>query len=117
MEDATSLRLSLLLVFVVLVYVYPLRLLLALLFSWLSDGFLVDQPVALHNVAELRAAIEVYGIGLGSIAGIFALLYRRAVLQAATIGLDAREFVATRMQVAIWASFIARQLAAIGTAG
>ena len=39
-EDATSLRLSLLLVFVVLVFVYPLRLLFALFFAWIGHGFL-----------------------------------------------------------------------------
>jgi uncharacterized membrane protein len=101
MEDDASLRLSLLLVFIVLIFVYPLRLLFELLFAWISHGFLVDQPVELHSVEELRAAFEVYGIGFGVIAGVFALLYRHALLQAGAIGLEAGEITATRMQVAI----------------
>jgi len=112
-EDATSLRLSLLLVFVVLIFVYPLRLLFALLFSWLSQGFLVDQPVALHSSEELRAAFEVYGIGFATIAALFVLLYRHALLRAAAIGLDAREKIVTRMHIAMWSSFIALAALAI----
>jgi len=106
-EDSTSLVLSLLLVFVVLVFVYPLRLLFALFFAWISAGHLADQPLELRDVEDLRAAFEVYGIGFGAIAGLFALLYRHALRNARTIGLDAREMIATRMHVAIWTGFVA----------
>jgi len=104
LEDGAALHLSLLLVFVTLIYVYPLRLLFSLLFAWISGGYLVDQPVSLHSVDELRAAFEVYGIGLGTICGLFALLYRHALRQAVDIGLDAGEVIATQMHVAIWAA-------------
>lgn len=101
-EDATSLRLSLLLVFVVLVFVYPLRLLFALFFAWVSQGYLVDQGLSMQNVEELRGAFEVYGLGFGTIAGLVALLYRHALRQAAVIRLDMREVLATRMNIALW---------------
>jgi uncharacterized membrane protein len=116
MEDDASLRLSLLLVFVVLIFVYPLRLLFELFFAWISRGFLVDLPVELHSVDELRAAFEVYGIGFGVIAGVFALLYRHALAQAGAIGLDADEVTATRMQAAIWTSFVVLGALAIASA-
>jgi hypothetical protein len=112
-EDPTSLRLSLLLVFVVLIFVYPLRLLFALFFAWISHGFLVDQELSMQNVEELRSAFEVYGLGFGTIAGLIALLYRHALRQAATIGLDAREVLATRMNVVLWAALAG--LAALST--
>ena len=103
-EDTTSLRLSLLLVFVVLVFVYPLRLLFALFFAWVSHGFLVDQDLSLRSVEELRSAFEVYGLGFGTIAGLIALLYRHALREATAIALDARELLATRMNVALWSA-------------
>jgi len=106
-EDGTSLVLSLLLVFVVLVFVYPLRLLFSLFFAWISQGYLVDLPVGLHTVEELRTAFEVYGIGFFAISALFALLYRHALRQSEAVGLDAREVVATQMNVAIWTSFVA----------
>ena len=113
LEDGTSIALSLALVFLVMVFVHPLRLLFALLMAWISAGYLVDQPVGLHDVEELRWAFEVYGIGFATIAGLFALLYRHALRRAAEIGLDAGELLATRMQVAIWSSMAT--LAALST--
>jgi hypothetical protein len=107
LQDDTSLRLSLLLVFVVLIYIYPLRLLFSLLFAWISHGYLVDQPVSLQSVEELRVAFEVYGLGFGSIAALMALLYRHALRKAGAIGLSAGEIVATRMHVAIWGALVA----------
>jgi hypothetical protein len=113
LDDRTSIALSLALVFLVMVFVHPLRLLFALLMAWVSAGYLVDQPVGLHDVEELRWAFEVYGIGFATIAGLFALLYRHALRQGAGIGLDARELLATRMHVAIWSSMAG--LAALST--
>jgi hypothetical protein len=106
-EDDTSLRLSLLLVLVVLTFVYPLRLLFSLLFAWISHGFLVDPPVALHSIEELRAAFEVYGLGFGAIGLLLALLYRHALRRSGDVGLDPHEIVATRMHVALWMAFAA----------
>jgi uncharacterized membrane protein len=112
-EDAVSIRLSLLLVFVVLIFVYPLRLLFALFFFWISQGYLSDQTLAMDNVEELRSAFEVYGLGFGTIAGLIALLYRHALRSASAIGLDARETLATRMHVALWSALAG--LAALST--
>jgi len=106
-EDATSLNLSLLLVFVVLIFVYPMRLLFSLFFAWISGGFLVDQPLVVRDAEDLRAAFEVYGLGFAALSVLFALLYRHALRQSAIIGLDARETIATRMNIAIWTVFAA----------
>jgi uncharacterized membrane protein len=101
-EDSISIVLSLTLVLVVLIFVYPLRLLFALLFAWMSAGYLVDQPVGMHNVEELRAAFEVYGVGFATISALFALLYAHAARRAQAIGLDSRERLATRMHIVMW---------------
>jgi chromate transport protein ChrA len=111
LDDRTSIVLSLAQIFLVMVFVHPLRLLLVLLLAWISAGYLVDQPVGLHE--ELRWAFEGYGIGFATIAGLFALLYRHALRRGAQIGLDARELLATRMHGAIWSSMAG--LAALST--
>ena len=115
-EDGTSVVLSLALVLVVLIFVYPLRLLFALLFAWISAGYLVDQPVGMHSVEELRAALEVYGVGFAIISALFALLYAHAGRRAAAIALDARELVVTRMHVVIWATLCGTALLSIASA-
>lgn len=112
LDDPRALVLSLLLVFVVLVFVYPLRLLFALFFAWVSHGYLVDQPVT-ASAEDLRAAFIVYGVGFAAIAALFALLYRHALGCAAAIGLDAREVIATRMHVVIWAAFVLLAIASL----
>jgi hypothetical protein len=113
LEDTAAQVLSLMLVFVVLVYVYPLRLLFALFFAWISDGYLTDQLVELRSVDELRVAFEVYGIGFGTISALFALLYQHALRRACAIGLDAREVIATQMYVNIWTAFVGFALLSI----
>jgi len=104
LEDTPSIRLSLALVFLVLVFVYPLRFIFGLLFAWLSHGYLSDLPIELHSVDEYRWAFEVYGLGFASIAAVFALLYRHALRAGDRIGLDATERAATAMHLQVWIS-------------
>jgi uncharacterized membrane protein len=113
LEDEVSMRLSLALVFVVLVFVYPLRFLFASMFAGLSGGWLVDEPLVLHSLDELRAAFEVYGCGFAAISALFALLYRHALRETAAIGLDANEIVATRLKIAIWLAMGALSLVSV----
>ena len=102
LEDGYTLRLSLLLVFLVLVYVYPLRLLLSIMMDSLSGGVLVEQPVVVHEIWELRAAYVVFGIGYAGIALVFVALYRHTLRVADGIGLDAAERLVTRMTEMRW---------------
>jgi uncharacterized membrane protein len=102
LEDTESVTLSLLLVFLVLIYVYPLHLLFAFLFAGLSNSWLMDQNIDLHGTWELRAAYVVYGLGFLAIALVFAQLFRHALNRGNEIGLNAAERVVTQMRVALW---------------
>ena len=102
LEDRTGVMLSLLLVFFVLSYVYPLRLLFAVAFASFSNNWLIDAPINLHNVDEVRSAYIVFGVGLIAIGICFALLFRHALRSADTIGLSEDERRFTRMRVVGW---------------
>lgn len=115
-EDRTAVRLSLTLVFLVLVYVYPLRLLFSFTFGSMTDGWLVEKPVQLHAIDDMRAAYIVFGIGLASIAAVFALMFRHALKSAEAIGLSADEIIVTRARVAGWVSTMAVSLLSIALA-
>ena len=115
-EDNTAIALSLTLVFLVLIFVYPLRFIFSLLFAWLSDSYLMDQPIEVHSIDEYRMAFEVYGVAFACIALIFVLMYRHALRCAATIGLDARETLATRMEEHVWWALGAVALASAASA-
>ena len=103
LEDPASTTLSLALVFVVLVYVYPLRILFGLMFIGLSRGRLSDGSIGgLQTVDELRGAYTVFGLGLVALSVIFVLLYRHAFRHADAIGLSDAERLYTRMRMAGW---------------
>ncbi|HST29033.1 MAG TPA: TMEM175 family protein [Rudaea sp.] len=107
LDDATTTWLSLLLVFVVLIYVYPLRILFGSMFASFGSGWLSTQDNAVHSYFELRAAFVVFGIGYAAIWCVFALLYRHALRLRAIIGLGTAEIEATRFQLAMNMAFAA----------
>jgi uncharacterized membrane protein len=115
-EDKTAIRLSLMLVFLVLVYVYPLRLLFSLTFASMTDNWLIEKPIVIHDVDEMRAAYVVFGFGLAAIATVFALMFRHALKSAADIGLSSDEIVVTRARVIGWICTVSVALVSIGFA-
>jgi Endosomal/lysosomal potassium channel TMEM175 len=100
-EDYKTVVLSLTLVFVMLLYVYPLRLMFSLMFAGLSHGWLADEQLV-GTVDDLRGAYIVFGVGLMSISLIFVALFRHALSLADTIGLDANEVLVTHMRSLGW---------------
>jgi uncharacterized membrane protein len=118
LEDTAAVALSLLLVFFVLIYVYPLRMLFAQMFLGMSGGELSDGSVqALDSVDELRAAYIVFGLGFAAISVLFVLLFRHALRHAAAIGLSPGERAYTRMKVDIWSVQFALAMLSIALAG
>lgn len=94
LEDFPSVALSLLLVFVVLVYVYPLRVMFSLLVAWLSRGRLGDAT--LGSMAELNQIFLIYGIGFCAMNLIIVFLYQHALRRGDALGLSALERLETR---------------------
>ena len=105
-EDHTSLRLSLALVFVVLVYVYPLRMVAQLLLYVASSGRLVEQAPAMHTLGDLRVVYATFAIGFGVVSAITGLLYRHAWSQADAIALSAAERIRTRRSIERYMIFV-----------
>ena len=101
LDDGRSIILSLALIFIMLVYVYPLKLLFSSFFSWITGGWLPSQ-FAVSSGKELIGLFVVYGVGFGAMAGVMALLYRRARSAAEALNLDALERVKTAEQIASW---------------
>ena len=117
LEDSTGTSLSLLLVFIVLIYVYPLRMLFAQMFMGFSDGSLSDGSVRqLATVEELRAAYLVFGLGFAAISVVFVLLFRHALRHADALGLASAERAYTRMKIGTWATQTALAFASIAPA-
>ncbi|MEO8160034.1 MAG: TMEM175 family protein [Arenimonas sp.] len=101
LDDKGSGRLSLLLVFLVLVYVYPLKILFGSLFAWISGGWI--PPVAqIHSLADLVGMFTMYGIAFGTLSLCMAALNRQALRAKVTPPLDEFERACTRREIVHW---------------
>ncbi len=106
LEDGLTTALSLALVFVVLVYVYPLKIMFSTFLSWLSGGFLPSNfELSPGNMlSEVIGLFAAYGFGTLAMAGALAALNYRALSRAQQLGLDKLERLRTREQVFSWST-------------
>ncbi len=113
MEDAGSTLLSLALVLVVMIYVYPLRMVASAAMAFFSGGwapytFAIDPA---QPLLDLQTMFIVYALGFGLLAGILWALNAHALRQADALGLDANERFETGNEMAVHAVLAAIALA------
>lgn len=106
LDDQRMTVLSIVLVFLVLIFVYPLRVQFASLFYWLSNGWL-PSTYSIANAGELQIMFMTFAVSFGAMSLCFALLYRHAWNEADRIGLDAFERAATKLHGWHWATNVA----------
>jgi uncharacterized membrane protein len=89
LEDVVTVLLTLVLLFVVLCYVYPLKFLYAVS---LGGGDLTEH--------DLRVLFVIYGVGLATVFVVLALMFANAYRQRDRLGLDELERADTRIHIA-----------------
>jgi uncharacterized membrane protein len=77
LDDATTTRLSLVLVFLVMVYVYPLRMLFGSFFWWISGHWLPTE-FKLGGWSDVQAMFVIYAVAFGTLGLVIVALYRHA---------------------------------------
>ena len=102
LDDRRSRAISLLLVFLVLVFVYPLRMVFSAFFHWISDGWF-PANLQLGTVGDIQLMFAVFALAFGSMGTAMYALYARAWRLREPIGLDAREQLITRASMQQWA--------------
>jgi uncharacterized membrane protein len=102
LDDSLSNVLSLALVALVLVYVYPLKILFGTFFSWISNGW-IPWTVQVRSYADILDMFVIYGLAFSTLALCMAALYARAWKLRRALGLDDYEHRATAAAVATWA--------------
>lgn len=90
LEDAATVVLSTALLIVVLIYIYPLRVMAQGMFSWMSGGYL-PSGFSLGSVHDLRGMFVFMGIGFFALCSLFVLMYRYAVRRKNELLLSAAE--------------------------
>ena len=102
LENPKTILLSLSLIFVVLVYVYPLRMVFEGMFFSLSDGYF-PAGYQLETYQDLRGMFVIYSIGFLTMSLILSQLYRAALLNASFLALNPVERRNTRISIRRWA--------------
>lgn len=105
LEDRPAVVLSLSMVFVMLVYVYPLKMVFQALAAWASGGAL-PATFTIRTLQELRGLFIIYGLGFAAQAAMMGLLYAHT-LRVPYLRLDAGERLRTRHKVESWVVMLA----------
>lgn len=105
LQTAPAVLLSLLLVFLVLVYVYPLRMLFGTFFAWISAGWL-PMPLREFSMGDVALMYIVYGAAFCSMSACMAGLHAHAWRRRQLLALDASDAQACAGDVASYLFFV-----------
>ena len=94
LEDPYTVLLNILLLFLVLFYVYPLKFVFTLIFQQITGSRIGE--LGLH---EASVIMRIYASGFVAVFVLFALMYRRAYKLRTEIGLNQVEVLTTRLAV------------------
>lgn len=98
LEDATTVCLSAALVFVMLVFVYLLRLLFSSAFAWATNGWLPSE-MEINALSEVRWLFLLYGSGFFLLSVFLGLLNLHAMRSHERLSLSAFEIHETRVEI------------------
>jgi hypothetical protein len=99
LEDPWTVVLTLVLIFIMLVYIYPLKMVFSALFNWISNGRLPSN-FTLGSRDELPRLFVVYGIGFFALGTSLCLLYLRSLALGRDLLLNEMERLLTREEIA-----------------
>lgn len=98
LEDKYTIFLSIGLIFILLVFMYPLRLIFSALFTGLSNEWF-PSTFEVASINELNGLYTIYGAGLFAMAGILSLLYLHAFSKRDLLKLNQFEIDKTKSKV------------------
>jgi uncharacterized membrane protein len=112
LTDLASLGLNSALLFLVLLYVYPLKF----LFTMLIDGWFGFPETEMIETSQIPLLLAVYGAGFVAVQLVFVLMYLRAYSLRDALELDALELSVTREEIQGFLLNIAIGLASVAIA-
>ena len=102
LENPKTISLSLALIFVVFVYVYPLRMIFEAMFAAFSGGYL-SSSFQIETIVELRGMLVFYSVGFLAMSLLISLLFRAAMRSSDLLALNQIERQKTRLGMHAWA--------------
>ena len=111
-QDSWGTTLSLGVVFVMLVYVYPLRLLASSSFSFFTGGW-ISSEYLVKDVAEITDLMAIYGIGFSLLSGLTALLFQHSVKRAKELNLTPEMETTAHGEFLAWTTLTATGIVSV----
>lgn len=102
LENGKTVLHSLVLIFVMLVYVYPLRMVFEGLFSNLTGGYL-STSYQIETYDDLRLIFVFYSVGFLAMSLLISQLYRLAIHNCVLLRLNAIELRKSKIEMHVWA--------------
>lgn len=101
LEDGLTIFISMSIIFMILVFVYPLKLMFSALGAWASGGWLPSE-FRLTQTAELINLFIIYGMGFAVLTVLMGLLYYRVKKLKKQLSLNRLEILITNQEIALW---------------
>ncbi len=101
LENGGTIFVSLTLMFVMMVYVYPLRMIFEGMFSQISGGYL-DTTYEIETYFDLRLIFVFYSAGFFAMSLLVSQLYRIALRHRSLLNLNEMEIRRTRLEMHTW---------------
>ena len=100
LQDGVTMALNAVVLFLILVYIYPLKFMADFVVDFFTGAFVDGQAVdSVLSFAQVKWLYVVYGGFFAGLYGVFALLYGHALRRADDIGLSPRERAYTRFEI------------------
>jgi hypothetical protein len=101
LEDGISSILTLLMVFIILVYVYPLKLMFSSFCHFISAGWLPSE-YKVDNAEQIADLFIIYGVGSAALSGVISALYWHAKRRTSELSLNHLELALTSRNCSVW---------------
>lgn len=101
LDDSRSWQLSLLLIFLALIFVFPLKIVFAVFFAWITAGAL-PANFTFGDDNDVRLMFQTFAIAFGSMGAVLWALNHHAWLRRTDLGLDRNELLALKFVLRMW---------------
>jgi uncharacterized membrane protein len=101
LDDDRSHWMSLLLIFFVLIFIYPTHMVFSSLFEALSGGYL-PITFSINTLYEFRSLFVVFGVAFFCMGATISMMYRHALGKAAEMSLVDKEIQLTQLTIRQW---------------
>lgn len=105
LEDIVSDRLSLVLIFVLLIFVYPLNMVFATFFSMISAGYLPTR-FEFDGWQQVPILFQTFAIGFGAMALVMFLLFDRVIRLGASLNFSEAEIAYAKYKRLMWTTVV-----------